>query len=105
MSKDKSDRIFKALADPTRRKILDFIKDSPKTTGEICNFLKKKDRCTVMLHLRVLETADLVIPKKEGRFRWNYINVVPIQKIYNRWIKDFATGASDLLSTISEDLG
>lgn len=96
--------IFKALADSKRRKILDFLKIKPRTTGEICEYLSHVDRCTVMQHLKVLEKAELVIIKKEGRFRWNYINVLPIEEIYDRWISQYATPSVNLLSELKKDM-
>jgi DNA-binding transcriptional ArsR family regulator len=79
MSRPQQDLIFKALADHRRREILDLLKETAKTTGELCDHFKKIDRCTVMQHLGVLEKAGLVIVRREGRRRWNFLNVVPIQ--------------------------
>ncbi len=98
------DLVFKALANADRRKLLDLVRQSPKTTGDICAAIPRLDRCTVMLHLKALEAADLIIAKKKGRFRWNYLNVEPIQRIYNRWIKDYAQPAAELLTQLKEDL-
>lgn len=103
-SKKDHDRIFKALADSRRRKILDLIKDAPKTTGEICDHFKTLDRCTVMQHLGVLERSGLVIAKREGRNRWNYMNAVPIREIYDRWINKYASPSVELLSKLALDL-
>lgn len=104
MSSFNSDLIFKALADPTRRKILDLIRDSPMTTGDINKRFKNLDRCTVMLHMKKLEDANLLIVKREGKYRWNYINTSPIQRIYNRWIKGYAEPAANLLEKISSQM-
>jgi DNA-binding transcriptional ArsR family regulator len=101
---DEQDKIFKALADKTRRKILDILRASPKTTGEICKSLSKLDRCTVMLHLRILEEADLVMVRREGKFRWNHLNIGPIHNIYSRWIKNYAEPSAHLLARLKEDL-
>ena len=98
------DLVFKALSNADRRKILDLIRESPKTTGDICAAIVKLNRCTVMLHLKTLEAADLIIAKKRGRFRWNYLNVTPIQRIYNRWIKDYAQPAAELLTQLKDQL-
>lgn len=87
---DKQDSIFKALADSRRRSILDFLEKSRRTTGEICEHFEPLDRCTVMQHLKILENAGLLIVKKEGRVRWNYLDCVPIQEIYDRWIRKYA---------------
>lgn len=98
------DRVFKALANPDRRAILDLVHEAPKTTGEICDAISRLDRCTVMLHLRALESAELIISKKKGRCRWNYLNVQPIQQIYQRWIKDYAQPAAELLTQLKSQL-
>ena len=96
--------IFKALADHRRRQILDLLKQAPKTTGELCDHFRKIDRCTVMQHLGVLEKAGLVIVKREGRRRWNYLNVVPIQEIYNRWISRYASSSAALLAQMKREM-
>jgi len=98
------DVIFKALADRRRREILDLIKDAPKTTGDLCAHFTEVDRCTVMQHLGVLERAELVIVKREGRHRWNYLNSVPIREIYDRWINKYASHAIEVLTQLKHDL-
>ena len=98
------EHVFKALADHRRRDILDLLKARPRTTGELCSHIKDLDRCTVMQHLRVLEKADLVIVKREGRLRWNYLNAVPIKLIHDRWIGDYASQAAELLSKMKSDI-
>jgi DNA-binding transcriptional ArsR family regulator len=100
----RDERVFKALANQDRRRILDLVRESPLTVGQICDSIENLDRCTVMLHLKTLEAADLIIAKKEGRFRWNYLNIEPIQRIYNRWIKDFAQPAADLLVQLKDQI-
>jgi DNA-binding transcriptional ArsR family regulator len=100
----KYDLILKALGDYRRRKILDLISDKPRTTGELCNHFKKLDRCTVMRHLGVLERADLIIVKREGSYRWNYINILPIKEIYDRWICNYAAETVDLLASMKEEI-
>jgi DNA-binding transcriptional ArsR family regulator len=105
MSIDKSqDRIFRALSDGRRRQILDLLKDEPKTTGSICDHFEELDRCTVMQHLGVLEKAGLIIVKKEGRFRWNYLDAVPIREIYDRWINQYASPSVELLTKLRNEL-
>ncbi len=103
-SEKKHDKIFKALADSRRRSVLDLLKDGPKTTGEICEALKPLDRCTAMQHIAVLEKAGLVFGKKKGRFRWNYLDVVPIREIYDRWINEFASSSVEMLSRLKSGL-
>jgi DNA-binding transcriptional ArsR family regulator len=105
MSKeDKNDGIFKALGDSRRREILDLLKERGRTTGELVERFKQMDRCTVMQHLRVLEKADLIIVKREGRLRWNYINPLPIKELHDRWIGRYADGAVDLLSRMKREM-
>ena len=98
------DLVFKALAGTDRRRILDLLRDAPMTTGEICEQLEWLNRCTVMQHLGVLENARLIIAKKEGRSRWNYLDVSPIQRIHERWIEAYATPSAQLLAKLQEDL-
>ena len=103
-AKDQSDLVFRALAGADRRRILDLLRDQPMTTGEIAKRLPHLDRTTVMQHLGVLERADLVISRKIGRCRWNYLDVSPIQRIYERWIHDYAQPSAKLLSRLQADL-
>jgi DNA-binding transcriptional ArsR family regulator len=98
------DRVFKALADSRRRRILDLLKSAPRTTGDLCTAFPQLDRCTVMMHLRVLEEAGLVAVKREGRLRWNFIDPVPIKEIYDRWISPYADNAVALLARLKRDL-
>ena len=105
MSGDADDMIFKALADWRRRRILDLLKKAPRTTGALCErFAGALDRCTVMQHLGVLERAGLVIVRREGRHRWNYLNVAPFKDIYDRWICGYAAEAITLLARLKRDL-
>jgi len=105
MSSDPLDRVFKALADSRRRKILDLLKKEPRTTGDLVDhFAAELDRCTVMQHLGVLERAGLVIAKKRGRHRWNYLDPLPIKQIHDRWISPYAVGAVELLARLQHDL-
>lgn len=98
------DKVFKALASPTRRNLLDALRDNPQTTGELCSLFPGLNRCTVMQHLRVLEDAGLVIVKRVGRQRWNYLNAIPIKRIHDRWIGAYAAGAVDLLDRMKTDM-
>ena len=102
---DRDDLLFKALADGRRREILDLLKDAPRTTGELCkHFEVALDRCTVMQHLGVLERADLVIARRQGRLRWNHLNATPFHDIYERWISAYAHPAVELLARLKRDL-
>ncbi len=101
---DQDDLVFKALAGTDRRKILDLLRDAPMTTGELGKKLPWLDRTTVMQHLGVLEKARLIISKKEGRCRWNYLDIGPIQRIHERWIQAYAMPSARMLSKIQQDL-
>ena len=101
---DKYDLIFKALGDSRRREILDLLKERGRTTGELVERFNRMDRCTVMQHLKVLEKADLVIVKREGRLRWNYINPLPIKELYDRWIGSYADSAVELLARMKREI-
>jgi DNA-binding transcriptional ArsR family regulator len=103
-SRDRQSAVFKALADDRRREILDLLQTGPMTTGDLCARFVKIDRCTVMQHLGVLEKAGLVIVKREGRARWNYLDPVPIQQIYDRWINRYARPSVELLTRLKRDL-
>lgn len=97
-------KVFKALADDKRRMILDLLKIKPRTTGELCSYFKGVDRCTVMMHLEVLRKAELIISKKEGRFRWNYLDAIPIKRIHDRWIGEYANYAVKMLQELKENI-
>ena len=101
---DQDDLVFKALAGADRRKILDLLRNAPMTTGEIAKRLPGLDRTTVMQHLRVLERARLIITRKEGRCRWNYIDVSPVQRIHERWIQAYSMPSARLLARFQRDL-
>jgi len=98
------DRTFKALAAGTRRRILDALKDRPRTTGDLSAMFPELDRTTVMQHLRVLEDAGLVVVQRKGRVRWNHLNVLPIKHIHDRWIDAYATSAVELLERLKSDV-
>ncbi|MFN4225012.1 MAG: ArsR/SmtB family transcription factor [Hyphomonas sp.] len=100
----REDAVFRALAAPVRRAILDALKDNPQTTGELCARFPQIDRCTVMQHLKVLEAAELVIPHRVGRVRWNHLNALPIKAIHDRWIGPHAAGAVNLLARMKASL-
>ena len=98
------DAVFKALAHARRRLMLDELKDGPKTTGALCDLFSDMDRCTVMQHLKVLEEAGLVVAKREGRERWNHLDALPIKRIHDRWIGEYAVHAMSILDRLKADL-
>jgi DNA-binding transcriptional ArsR family regulator len=98
------DRVFKALGHQVRRQILDDLRDQPLTTGALVAHFPELDRCTVMQHLKVLEDAELVIPVRNGRERWNHLNPLPIHDIHERWIGPHAAHATARLAKLKRDL-
>lgn len=85
------DEVFLALAHPVRREMLDILRAKPgAAVGEVCEQFEMS-RIGAMKHLRILEDAGLVASKTEGRKRLLYVNAVPIQMIYDRWISDWSS--------------
>lgn len=85
----KLDNVWKALSDPTRREILDLLRDGPRQTTEIVDQFPRLSRFGVMKHLDVLREAGLVRTRSEGRLRWNSLNAAPIREILERWISKY----------------
>jgi DNA-binding transcriptional ArsR family regulator len=84
-----TDKVFKALADPTRRRLLDSLRaENGQTLGALCRNLAMT-RQAVAQHLRRLEDANLVATVRRGREKLHYINPVPIHEIYERWIRKY----------------
>jgi DNA-binding transcriptional ArsR family regulator len=80
------DKVFKALADPSRRQLLDrLFANNGQTLGELCAHLDMT-RQAVTKHLALLEAANLVATVWRGREKWHYLNPVPIHEIADRWI-------------------
>ena len=98
------DKIFKALADKTRRELLDrlFSKDG-QTLGELCEYLSMT-RQAVTKHLVLLEEANLIVIQWKGREKLHYLNPVPIHEIGERWIGKFERGRLQALSDMKQAL-
>ena len=98
------DAAFKALADPHRRLLLDRLRERDGLTlGELCAGLPMT-RFGVMKHLRVLESAGLVVTARAGREKLHYLNPIPIQQIYDRWVSRYATPFARQLTRLKEEL-
>ncbi len=97
--------VFKALADDTRRAILDslFATDG-QTLSELCGQFAQMTRFGVMKHLAVLEAADLVIPLRQGREKRHFLNPVPIEQIANRWISRYSARFTAALVGLDEQV-
>src|SRR5262245_51941303 len=98
------DAVWKALSDPTRRAILDFLRGSPRTTTEIVEAFPNLTRFGVMKHIDVLREADLVHTREEGRRRVNSLNPAPIRQIYERWVSRYEEHWADTLLRLKEDV-
>ena len=98
------DEVFKALADASRRTLLDRLHDqNGQTLGELCDGLDMT-RQAVTKHLGILEEANLVTTIRHGREKLHYLNPVPIHQIGERWIKKFERGKLTTLSELKRQL-
>jgi uncharacterized protein YndB with AHSA1/START domain/DNA-binding transcriptional ArsR family regulator len=98
------DEVFRALADPTRRLLLDrlFARDG-QTVGELASGLEMT-RFGAMKHLRILEAAGLIATKRVGRKKLHYLNPVPIQLLADRWVSKYAARWASALGALKRDL-
>jgi DNA-binding transcriptional ArsR family regulator len=99
---DDLDPVWKALSDPTRRAILDLLRQGSRTTTEIVDEFPHLTRFGIMKHIDVLREAGLIETREEGRQRVNSLNVVPIRQIYERWVGRFEELWSSHLLRIKE---
>lgn len=98
------DKVFKALADPTRRQLLDRLHaDNGQTLGQLCARLDMT-RQAVTKHLTLLEEANLVVVLWQGREKLHYLNPVPIHEIADRWIGKFERGRLRALADLKEKM-
>jgi len=98
------DAVFRALADPSRRKLLDRLRrKNGQTLAELCRGLDMT-RQAVAKHLTVLEGANLVASKRQGREKLHFINPVPIQQIAERWISKFEQPRLSALAELKRNL-
>lgn len=98
------DAVFRALADRSRRRLLDRLyARNGQTLGELCEGLDMS-RQAVTKHLAILEEANLVASRKEGRMRLHFINPVPINDITERWIGKFERGRLQALADLKQRL-
>ena len=101
---DDFDKVFKALADPGRRLLLDRLhEENGQTLGQLCQRMDMS-RQAVTKHLKLLEEASLVVPIWRGREKLHYLNPVPIYEISERWIGKFERGRLRALSDLKKTL-
>lgn len=104
MARDDLEPVWRALASPIRRRMLDLLYEGPVSTGDLAASFRELSRFAVMQHLRVLEAADLVVPRREGRVRLNFLNPVPIQRIYHRWVRRYQESWAESLVSLKGSL-
>ena len=102
---DADDAVFKALADPTRRRLLDllFVRDG-QTLYELLSVAPEMTRFGVMKHLGVLEDAGLVVTKRAGREKHHFLNPVPIRLVHDRWISRYTEHRVSMLADLKNRL-
>ncbi|KAA0917492.1 ArsR/SmtB family transcription factor [Aquicoccus porphyridii] len=98
------DDVFKALADPSRRMLLDRLcEKNGQTLGQLCESMDMK-RQSVTQHLGRLEQANLISTVRRGREKLHFINPVPLYEVYERWIRKFEEGRLSLLHDLKQQL-
>ncbi len=92
---------YRAVSDPTRRKILDLLRDhGPLRAGEIAGRFPQISRPAVSKHLRILRGARLVREASAGRERWYHLNPQPLREIYENWLRSYETFWTERLQTL-----
>jgi DNA-binding transcriptional ArsR family regulator len=99
-----ADKVFKALGDPTRRKLLDLLcEKNGQTLGQLCENLDMA-RQSATQHLGILEAANLVSTVRRGREKLHFINPVPLHEVYERWVRKFERQRLSLLHDLKKEL-
>jgi DNA-binding transcriptional ArsR family regulator len=104
MADESMDAVFRALGNPSRRKMLDVVKNHPgSSVNEVCAYFETS-RIAVMKHLRILEEANLIHSERKGRVRRLTFNPVPIQMIYDRWTTEYSALWAGRLTRLKYDI-
>ena len=99
-----ADKVFKALGDPTRRRLLDLLCDrNGQTLGALCADLAMTRQAATQ-HLGILEAANLVSTVRRGREKLHFINPVPLHEVYERWVRKFERQRLGLLHDLKREL-
>ena len=98
------DTVFKALADPTRRSLLDALYEEDGQTLTALEGRLPMTRIGVMKHLRILEDAGLVTTQRRGREKLHFLNPVPIRQVYDRWVSKYAEPWAATLTGLKRQL-
>jgi len=96
--------VWRALASPVRRRILDLLHEGPRSTGDLAEEFPDLTRFAVMQHLGVLAEANLVIARRDGRMRMNYLNPIPIQQIHDRWVSRYQQPWTEALVSLKGEM-
>jgi DNA-binding transcriptional ArsR family regulator/uncharacterized protein YndB with AHSA1/START domain len=96
-------QVWQALADPTRRRILDLLRKSPRTAGQLAS-LFETSRFAIRKHLLVLEAAGLVVVRPSGRERWLHLNAMPLHTVYERWVTPYQAHWAGKLSRFKQSV-
>lgn len=97
---DKLSRLFKALGHPIRREIMDLLKQAPKTTGDLDEYFSNVSRYAIMKHLSTLQEANLVLVRRKGKYRLNFLNAVPLQEVHRRWVGQYMGSTANSLLNV-----
>ncbi|WP_243840660.1 ArsR/SmtB family transcription factor [Paenisporosarcina antarctica] len=95
--------LFKSLSHPIRVDILDILKKGPIATGELSGHFEVS-RYAIMKHLKILEDTHLIVVRRQGRTRLNYLNIIPLQEVYNRWVSQYESKLSTSLTNLKTKL-
>ncbi|PJZ78582.1 ArsR/SmtB family transcription factor [Leptospira neocaledonica] len=99
-----ADNVFKALGDPTRRKLLDLLYEkNGQTLGQLCEHLDMT-RQSATQHIGILESANLISTVWRGREKLHFINPVPLHEVYERWVRKFEHQRLSLLHDLKKEL-
>jgi DNA-binding transcriptional ArsR family regulator len=98
------DEVFKALADPTRRALLDLLFEEDGRTLTALERQLPMSRFGVMKHLKVLEGAGLVTTRRRGREKLHFLNPVPIRLVHDRWVSKYAEPWASALSQLKQEI-
>jgi DNA-binding transcriptional ArsR family regulator len=102
---EQGSEVFRALADPTRRALLDSLFGREgQTLNELCEKFPEMTRFGVMKHLSVLAEGNLVVTARQGRTKRHYLNPVPIEQVANRWISKYAARFSAALVALDDQV-
>ncbi len=102
--KDDLEAVWRALANATRRQMLDLLSEAPLDTGDLAWHFPHLSRFAVMQHLKVLEEGNLVVRQKSGRRVINHLNPIPIQQIYHRWVQRYQQPWAEALVGLKAEL-